>query len=294
MPLQGGLSVEQMCQLSQVSRASFYRYLRRGWHAEEEMALRSAVQSVVLQHRWRYGYRRVTVELRTQGMVVNHKRIARIMREDNLLTVREQWYRSPGHSLRVARVHLNLAGRMTLSGPNQLWAADITYVRLTREFVYLAVVLDVFSRKVIGWALGRGLKAQLPLSALEQAIANRRPPPGVVHHSDQGVQYGSREYMQKLRDHRMLPSMSRPGNPYDNATCESFLKTIKREEIYASEYRDFEDLRQKLEEFIDRYYNRSRLHSALGYCSPEEFENRRKTQSGAPLAGVITFFGGRM
>jgi putative transposase len=294
MPLQGGLSVERMCQLSQVSRASFYRYLRRGWRAEEEMALRSAVQSVVIQHRWRYGYRRVTAELRTQGMIANHKRIARIMRDDNLLTVREQWFRPTGHSLHVARVHLNLAGRMTLSGPNQLWAADITYVRLIREFVYLAVVLDVFSRKVIGWALGKGLKAQRPLSALEQAIADRKPPPGVVHHSDQGVQYGSREYMQKLRDHRMLPSMSRPGNPYDNATCESFLKTIKREEIYASEYRDFEDLRQKVEEFIDRYYNRSRLHSALGYCSPEEFENRRNTQSGAPLAGVITFFGDRM
>jgi putative transposase len=294
MPLQGSLSVERMCQLAQVSRASFYRYLQRGWQAEEEMTLRSAVQSVVMQHRWRYGYRRVTAELRTRGMVANHKRIARIMREDNLLAVREQWFRTSGHSLRVARVHLNLASRMTLSGPNQLWAADITYVRLTREFVYLAVVLDVFSRKVIGWALGRGLKAQLPLSVLEQAIASRRPPPGVVHHSDQGVQYGCQEYMQKLRDHRMLPSMSRPGNPYDNATCESFLKTIKREEIYAGEYRDFEDLRQKIGEFIDRYYNRSRLHSALGYCSPEEFENRRKTPSGAPLAGMITFFGDRM
>ena len=133
MPLQGGLSVERMCQLAQVSRASFYRYLRRGWQAEEEMALRSAVQSLVIQHRWRYGYRRVTVELRTQGMVANHKRIARIMREDNLLTVREQWFRPPGHSLRVARVHLNLAGRMTLSGPNQLWAADITLGAGRRE-----------------------------------------------------------------------------------------------------------------------------------------------------------------
>jgi hypothetical protein len=147
MPLQGGLSVERMCQLAQVSRASFYRYLRRGWQAEEEMALRSAVQSVVIQHRWRYGYRRVTVELRTQGMVANHKRIERIMREDNLLTVREQWFRPSGHSLRVARVHLNLAGRMTSSGPNQLWAADITYVRLTREFVYLAV--DPFRREAL-------------------------------------------------------------------------------------------------------------------------------------------------
>ena len=210
MPLQGGLSVERMCQLAQVSRASFYRYLRRGWQAEEEMALRSAVQSLVIQHRWRYGYRRVTVELRTQGMVANHKRIARIMREDNLLTVREQWFRPPGHSLRVARVHLNLAGRMTLSGPNQLWAADITYVRLTREFVYLAVVLDVFSRKVVGWALDRGLRARLPLYALERAIANRRPPPGLVHHSDQGVQYACREYVERLRHYGMLPSGVNP------------------------------------------------------------------------------------
>jgi putative transposase len=155
------------------------------------------------------------------------------------------------------------------------------------------VVLDVFSRKIIGWALGRSLKAQPPLLALEQAIATRRPPPGVVHHSDQGIQYGCREYMDELRDHQILPSMSRPGNSYVNATCESFLKTLKREEIYASEYRDFEDLRQNIEEFIDRYYNRCRLYSALVYCSPEEFENRN-TQSGAPLAGVISFFGDRM
>jgi putative transposase len=179
---------------------------------------------------------------------------------------------------------------MTLLGPNQLWAAGITYVGLTCEFVYLAVVLDVFSRKVIGWALGRSLKAQLPLSDLEQAIATRRPPPGVVHHSDQGMRYACREYMQKLRDHQMLPSMSRPANPYDNATCESFLKTLKREEIYASQCRDFEELRQRIKEFIEGYYNRSRLHSALGYCPPEEFENPRAAQSGALLAGVTTFF----
>jgi len=130
---------------------------------------------------------------------------------------------------------------MSVLGPNQLWVADITYIRLTREFVYLAVVLDAFSRKVIGWALGRSLKAQLPVCALGRAIANRRPQPGVVHHSDQGVQYASREYLQKLKEHGMLPSMSRPANPYDNATCESFLKTLKREEIYANTYRDFEE-----------------------------------------------------
>ena len=287
--MQGELGVERMCELSQVSRAGFYRYLRRGWQDEEEVALRSAIQSVVIEHRWRYGYRRVAEELRAGGMIVNHKRIARIMREDNLLTVRQDGRQPRKLSLRAAPVYLNLAKRMTLSGPNQLWVADITYIRLAREFVYLAVVLDVFSRKVIGWALGRSLKAQLAVCALERAIANRRPPLGVVHHSDQGVQYASSEYLQKLREHGMLPCMSRPANPYDNATCESFLKTLKCEEIRAGIYRDFEDLRQRVEEFIERYYNTCRLHSALGYCSPEEFEKESEAESHkAAAAAVIT------
>jgi len=293
MPLQGDLSIERMCQLARVSRAGFYRYLRRAWQSEEEVALRSAVQSVVIEHRWRYGYRRVTAELRAQGMLVNHKRIARIMREDNLLDVRQEWFRPVERLLRGSRIYLNLASRMTLLGPNQLWAADITYIRLAREFVYLAVVLDVFSRKVIGWALGRSLKGQLPLCALERAIANRRPPHGVVHHSDQGVQYACREYLEKLWQHRMLPSISRPGNPYDNATCESFLKTLKSEEIHASTYLDLEDLRERVEEFIERYYNQCRLHSALGYCSPEKFEKEAQPESqAASAAAMMTFFGG--
>jgi transposase InsO family protein len=293
MPLQGGLSVERMFQLSEVSQASFYRYLRRGWQAEEEMTLRSAVQNIVVQHRWCYGYRRVAAELRAQGMFVNQERIARIMREDNLLAVRNRWFRPPEYSLCTARIHLNLAGRMTLSGPNQLWAADITYVRLAGEFVYLAVILDVFSRKVIGWALERNLKAQLPLSALERAVANRKPPLGVVHHSDQGAQAACRDYKDRLRHYRMLPSMSRPANPYDNATCESFLKTLKREEIHAGTYRDLEDLRERVEEFIERYYNRSRLHSALRYSSPEEFEKEAQAKvGGSSAAAIVTFFGG--
>jgi transposase InsO family protein len=293
MPLQGELSVERLCQLAQVSRAGFYRYLGRGWQRQEEVALRSAVQKVVLEHKWRYGYRRVAEELRVHGMIVNHKRIARIMREDNLLAVRQELSRPREHTLRAARIYLNLAKRMTVLGPNQLWVADITYIRLASEFVYLAVVLDVFSRKVIGWALGRSLKAQLPVCALERAIANRKPPPGVVHHSDQGVQYACSEYVQKLWEQGMLPSMSRPANPYDNATCESFLKTLKREEIYANTYRDFEDLKDRVEEFIERYYNRCRLHSALGYCSPEEFEKESEAESDrASAAAVITFLGG--
>ena len=181
---------------------------------------------------------------------------------------------------------------MTVLGPNQLWVADITYIRLTREFVYLAVVLDVFSRKVIGWALGRSLKALLPVCALERAIANRRPPPGVVHHSDQGVQYANREYLQKLKEHGMLPSMSRPANPYDNATCESFLKTLKREEIYANTYRDFEELQECVEEFIEQYYNVCRLHSALDYSSPENFEKDSQMESErASGAAIMTFLG---
>ena len=284
-----------MCQLAEVSRAGFYRYLRRGWQWEEEVALRSAVQDVVIDHRWRYGYRRVTEELRSRGMIVNHKRIARIMREDNLLVLRQDRSRPRGHTLRAARVYLNLATRMTLLGPNQLWVADITYIRLACEFVYLAVVLDVFSRKVIGWALGRSLKAQLPICALERAIANRKPPPGVVHHSDEGVQYASREYMETLRKHKMLPSMSRPGNPYDNATCESFLKTLKREEINATIYHVIsEDLQKRLDEFIEGYYNvcrlplGARLSFAQKTSEKSPNENRKRTSA----AAMMTFFEG--
>jgi len=182
---------------------------------------------------------------------------------------------------------------MKLSGPNQLWIADITYIRLRTEFVYLAVILDSFSRIVVGWAIERTLQAKLPLRALEHAIANRQPPPGVVHHSDQGVQYVCRDYMQALHEHRMVPSMSRPANPYDNATCESFLRTLKREEINATAFRDLEHLNQELREFIDHYYNQCRLHSALGYQSPEGFENHiAQTRPAAINRGpLVNFFG---
>lgn len=180
---------------------------------------------------------------------------------------------------------------MAVRGPNQLWAADITYIRVAREFIFLAVVLDIFSRKVIGWALDRGLTARLPLCALERAIANRNPPPGVVHHSDQGVQYTSRAYMERLRESQMLPSMSRPANPYDNATCESFLKTLKREEVHTNDYRDFEELHGRVEQFIEQYYNHYRLHSALNYQSPDGFENTAQAEVClSSRAAVMTFF----
>jgi putative transposase len=233
MSMQGSLSIERMCYLAQVSRAGFYRSLGEQVPVEEEMAVRSAVQKIAIEHRRRYGYRRITAELRRQGMQVNRKRVARIMREDNLLAVQPRAFVATTDSDHKLEIYLNLAGRMKLTGINQLWVADITYIRLLREFVYLAVILDAFSRKVVGWALERTLAARLPIAALEKAAADRQPPPGLVHHSDRGVQYASGGYVEILRQHKMVPSMSRPADPYDNASCESFMKTLKHEEIYA-------------------------------------------------------------
>jgi putative transposase len=290
MSLQGGLTIERMCMLARVSRAGFYRWLTAEAPAEEQMEMRAAIHAVVLEHRGRYGYRRVGRELRRRGLVVNHKRVARLMREDNLLAVQPRAWVQTTDSDHELKVYLNLAARMNLTGVNQLWVADITYIRLRTEFVYLAVVLDRFSRKVVGWALGRSLAAQLTVSALERAIAERQPLAGLVHHSDRGSQYASREYVGLLESHGMVPSMSRPANPYDNASCESFMRTLKREEIYANTYRDLEDLRAHIEEFIERYYNRIRLHSALGYLPPEEFEQAGSGRADGVGAASMSFF----
>jgi putative transposase len=278
MPLQGSLSIERMCQLARVSRAGFYRSLQGRAPAHEEMEVRSTIQAIAVEHRRRYGYRRITAELRRRGMLVNHKRVVRIMREDNLLAVQPRAFVVTTDAAHEFEVFLNLAKRMKVTGINQLWVADITYIRLQREFVYLAVILDAFSRRVVGWALDRSLATRLALSALEQAMATRQPPPGLVHHSDRGVQYASADYVKRLQEHDMIPSMSRPANPYDNASCESFMKTLKREEIYANDYRTLEHLATNIERFIEQYYNRCRLHSALGYRPPEEFE--RQSESG--------------
>ena len=290
--MQGSLSIERMCYLAQVSRASFYRSLAEQMPQEEEMELQAAIQEIALEHRRRYGYRRITAELRRRGMRVNHKRVLRIIREDNLLAVQPRAFVHTTDSEHEWEVYLNLASRMKLTGVDQLWIADITYIRLKAEFVYLAVILDVFSRKVVGWALERTLAARLPIAALEQAIGERQPPPGLVHHSDRGVQYACAEYAEILREHQMIPSMSRPANPYDNASCESFIKTLKREEIYANDYRDLEHLRRNVGKFIEQYYNRCRLHSALGYRSPEEFEQRIASSdpATASLGASMRFF----
>jgi putative transposase len=285
MRLQGETSVERLCRLAGVSRAGYYRELVDKEPEQEEMMVRSAIQEIALAHRRRYGYRRILVELGKRGLRVNHKRVARLMREDNLLAVRRRKFIATTDSDHELTVYWNVAGRMTVSGVNQLWVADITYIRLQKEFVYLAVVIDRYSRRVVGWSLDRSLSSRLTITALQGAIELRQPGVGLVHHSDRGVQYACEDYVKLLETWKMIPSMSRAGNPYDNAVCESFLKTLKVEEIYCCDYRDLEELRDHIEEFIERYYNRQRLHSALGYQSPEEFE--RASAPSQPETGVL-------
>jgi len=232
-----------MCRLAGVSRAEFYRFLQQSHAQEEDMEVRSAIQQIALEHRRRYGYRRIAAELRRRGMAVNHKRVARLMREDNLLAAQPKSFVASTDSNHELKVYLNMARRMKLTGINQLWVADMTYIRLRGKFVFLALLLlDAFSRKVVGWALERNLTARLS----QRAITARQPSAGLVHHSDRGVQYASEQYMRVLRIQGMLPSMSCPANPYDNAACESFIKTLKREEIYANQSRDLDDLRTQI------------------------------------------------
>jgi transposase InsO family protein len=286
MPTQCSLGIEPMCRLAQISRAGFYRFLEQRHPGEEDMEVRSTIQQIVVEHRRRYGYRRVAAELHRRGMVVNHKRVLRLMREDNLLGIEPKAFIATTQSDHDREVYLNLAKRMKLTAINQLWVADISYIRLRGEFVYLALVLDAFSRKVVGWALDRSLTTRLPLLALSRAITLRQPAAGLVHHSDRGIQYCSEQYTRMLADHGILPSMSRPANPYDNAFCESFIKTLKREQIDAVKYQYIDELNAHLEQFIDHYYNRLRLHSALGYKSPEEFEAALAPQTAAASPAV--------
>lgn len=283
------LTVESMCRLGQVSRAGFYRFWQEREPRVEETEVRAQIQRIVLAHRRNYGYRRVTRELRAQGLAVNHKRVARIMAEDNLLCLRQRRFVHTTDSKHDLHVYFNLAARLTLTGIDQLWVADLTYIRLREQFVYLAVILDAFSRRMLGWALDDSLHGELALAALRQALELRHPAPGLVHHSDRGVQYASKEYVALLLAHGIAPSMSRAGNPYDNAKCESFMKTLKQEEIYSRQYRDRADLEQHIAEFLEQYYNRQRLHSALNYCSPEQFEQSLLQQPTALPAASLSF-----
>lgn len=261
-----------MCQMTGISRAGFYRSRVPRQATPVEMEIRDAMQNVALE--WpAYGYRRITIELENRGFLINHKRVLRMMREDNLLCVRRKKFVITTDSRHNLPVYPNVAAQIVPTAVNQLWVADITYIRLRVEFVYLAVVLDAFSRRVIGWALGRTLEARLAVAALEMALDERKPSSGLVHHSDRGIQYASTEYTALLKRHEARISMSRKGNPYDNAACESFMKTLKYEEVYRNEYRDFAEVRASIREFLELVYNRKRLHSALGYLPPAEFEN---------------------
>ena len=261
-----------LCQMTGLDRSGFYRWWRPHQATPVAMELRDQMQRAALE--WpAYGYRRITAELRQRGFEVNHKRVLRMMREDNLLCIRRRAFVLTTDSRHNLPVYPNLARGLTPTATNQLWVADITYIRLRAEFVYLAVVLDAFSRRVIGWALGRTLEAELAVAALRMALAERCPAPGLVHHSDRGVQYASAVYTGMLLQHKAQISMSRKGNPYDNARAESFMKTLKTEEVYRNEYRDFADAYASIGDFLERVYNRQRLHSALGYLPPAEFEN---------------------
>ena len=261
-----------MCYIAGVSRASFYRYWSRSAPREHDTFVRDRIQHLALQDRHQ-GYRRITKSLKKEGIVVSCKRVLGLMKADNLLALRRRAYVPPTTESRHNwPVRPNLARGMQTTGLNQLWVADITYIRLREEFVYLAIVLDAHSRRVVGWALERNLTAVMPIKALEMAIALRNPAPGLIHHSDRGVQYACSDYTDILLRHQIQISMSRPANPYDNAKAESFMATLKREQIHGEQFRNMAHLRRKISHFVEQKYNESRMHSALGYLSPVQFE----------------------
>lgn len=285
MNLASPVPLQQLCRLVQVSRAGFYRWRETAPSAmDPDLDLRDEIQRIALESP-SYGWPRITAELRRRGWKANHKRVYRIMREDNLLCLRRRRkFVATTDSNHDRPLYPNLASGVVLSDIDQLWVADITYIRLALEFVYLAVILDAYSRRVIGWALDRTLEDKLTIAALGMALERRLPPPGLVHHSDRGVQYASQDYTDLLKSRGITISMSRRGNPYDNAFCESFLKTLKYEEVHRQEYRDLVEARTSIEHFLERVYNQKRLHSALGYRPPVEFEQnllacRRQVQA---------------
>jgi putative transposase len=269
IPAVPAVSVAASCRLLEVARATYYRGIKP--KAEADMSFRDLVQQVALE--WpSYGYRRITAELRRRGQSINGKHVLRLMREDNLLILRKRRYVHTTNSNHRLPVYPNLVPELSVTKCDQLWVSDITYIRLLREFIYLAVILDAFSRRVIGWALERYLETGLALAALRMALSARIVTPDLVHHSDRGVQYASIDYTNLLKEHSIRISMSRRGNAYDNAQAESFMKTLKYEEVYLREYETMAEARTSISYFLEAVYNQKRLHSALGYLPPVEFE----------------------
>ena len=265
------LSIRQLCQLLGINRAWLYARATQPTQAERDLQLRDAIEQVVLEFPG-YGYRRVTKALQREGWEVNHKRVLRVMRQEALLCVLKRSFVTTTDSTHGYRTYPNQLAGLELTGLDLVWVADITYVKLPTSFVYLACILDAFSRRCIGWQLSRTIDTQLTLAALEQALSTRQFRTGLIHHSDRGVQYASSAYVARLEQAGVLISMSGKGNPYDNAKAESFFKTLKREEVYLSSYRSFEEAEANLGRFIEDVYNQKRLHSSLGYLPPAEFE----------------------
>jgi len=277
------LSVVRMCEVAGFSRAGYYRFLDPEKPAPADMDLRDEIQKIALE--WpSYGSRRIQRELKDRGWEVNRKRVQRLMREDHLLCVRKRKFVVTTDSAHGLKVYPNLAGSMILTGVDQLWVADITYIRLEEEFVYLAVILDAYSRRVIGWHLSDGLDDWLTQTALRMALGQRVVRPGLVHHSDRGVQYASGDYTDLLKANDIDISMSRKASPWENAACESFMKTLKCEEVYRTEYRNVTDARARIGEFLEKVYNEKRLHSALDYRSPVQFESTLATPPEARIS----------
>ena len=260
-----------MCQLAKLPRATFYRWRPDKQGPDPDLQLRDTIQRIALEFP-SYGRPRITAELRRRGWIIHPKKVHRILREDNLLCLRRRKFVLTTDSRHGLTVYPNLARERVLSGLDQFWVADITYIRLRWEFVYLAVILDAYSRRVVGWALEDTLEGKLTIAALGMALGRRRPGAGLVHHSDRGVQYAANGYIELLKQHEIVISMSRKENPWDNAKAESFSKTLKYEEVYRSEYRDLAEARTSIGRFLEKVYNEKRLHSALGYCPPAEFE----------------------
>ena len=273
--LAGGVQLPLAALMAALSlaRATHYRHRANPLSADPDLELRDHIQRLALE--WpQYGYRRITAALHRQGITANHKRVLRLMREDNLLCLRQRHFITTTDSRHSLTIYPNLVPELQLTSINQLWVADITYIRLLREFVYLAVILDAYSRRCIGWALEPYLKATLAVEALRMALATRKVEPGLVHHSDRGVQYGSVVYTDLLKEQGIRISMSRTGNPYDNAQAERFMRTLKYEEVYLFEYETMAEARARISHFLEGVYNQKRLHSAIGYVPPAEYEQQ--------------------